>query len=121
MRSWFFFFSSRRRHTRWNCDWSSDVCSSDLEFTIRGTHFTYHLLGHFMDATLFALLKIPSLRRRFWESNPYYRETRSRSTGPASPLASIMRVANAIAYYESRALRHHRFAAAGLLFTATAD
>src|SRR5689334_2196886 len=24
------FFSSRRRHTRWNCDWSSDVCSSDL-------------------------------------------------------------------------------------------
>src|SRR5689334_24628872 len=26
----YFFFSSRRRHTRWNCDWSSDVCSSDL-------------------------------------------------------------------------------------------
>src|SRR5438309_4969087 len=26
----FFFCSSRRRHTRWNCDWSSDVCSSDL-------------------------------------------------------------------------------------------
>src|SRR5579862_3747737 len=25
-----FFFSSRRRLTRWNCDWSSDVCSSDL-------------------------------------------------------------------------------------------
>src|SRR5712692_8872340 len=25
-----FFFSSRRRHTRWNCDWSSDVCYSDL-------------------------------------------------------------------------------------------
>src|SRR6266481_1634392 len=25
-----FCFSSRRRHTRWNCDWSSDVCSSDL-------------------------------------------------------------------------------------------
>src|SRR5436190_2968604 len=26
----FFFFSSRRRHTRPLCDWSSDVCSSDL-------------------------------------------------------------------------------------------
>src|SRR5438309_11147872 len=25
-----FFFSSKRRHTKWNCDWSSDVCSSDL-------------------------------------------------------------------------------------------
>src|SRR2546430_6916751 len=29
----FFFFSSRRRHTRFDCDWSSDVCSSDLEAT----------------------------------------------------------------------------------------
>src|SRR5688500_20354672 len=32
--SYFFFFSSRRRHTRLQGDWSSDVCSSDL-----------HLLG----------------------------------------------------------------------------
>src|SRR5438034_11653561 len=30
----FFFFSSRRRHTRSLCDWSSDVCSSDLEGVI---------------------------------------------------------------------------------------
>src|SRR5438034_5840664 len=29
----FFFFSSRRRHTRSLCDWSSDVCSSDLAVT----------------------------------------------------------------------------------------
>src|SRR5260221_9524963 len=29
----FFFFSSRRRHTRSLCDWSSDVCSSDLVYT----------------------------------------------------------------------------------------
>src|SRR2546430_15239987 len=27
------FFSSRRRHTRFDCDWSSDVCSSDLNIT----------------------------------------------------------------------------------------
>src|SRR5690348_7720849 len=27
-----FFFSSRRRHTRWTGDWSSDVCSSDLVY-----------------------------------------------------------------------------------------
>src|SRR2546430_14434961 len=31
----FFFFSSRRRHTRFDCDWSSDVCSSDLHLLIR--------------------------------------------------------------------------------------
>src|SRR6266478_2763447 len=30
MSAFFFFFSSRRRHTRFDCDWSSDVCSSDL-------------------------------------------------------------------------------------------
>src|SRR5260370_2024127 len=36
----FFFFSSRRRHTRFKCDWSSDVCSSDLvrqQFSSLGT------------------------------------------------------------------------------------
>src|SRR2546430_17298285 len=31
-----FFFSSRRRHTRFDCDWSSDVCSSDLDIVLHG-------------------------------------------------------------------------------------
>src|SRR5438876_12028947 len=35
-----FFLSSRRRHTRWTGDWSSDVCSSDLS---RGPHPDEHL------------------------------------------------------------------------------
>src|SRR2546430_3445347 len=35
-----FFFSSRRRHTRFDCDWSSDVCSSDLIYRHRnGAYF----------------------------------------------------------------------------------
>src|SRR5690554_832191 len=33
-RFWFFFFSSRRRHTRCGRDWSSDVCSSDLTYLL---------------------------------------------------------------------------------------
>src|SRR6266508_5094541 len=37
----FFFFSSRRRHTRWPRDWSSDVCSSDL--LTPGARFDYLL------------------------------------------------------------------------------
>src|SRR5256886_6686870 len=36
-----FFFSSRRRHTRFDCDWSSDVCSSDL-YDARGIA---HVIG----------------------------------------------------------------------------
>src|SRR5690606_25481580 len=31
VKCYFFFFSSRRRHTRFSRDWSSDVCSSDLQ------------------------------------------------------------------------------------------
>src|SRR5437660_9695354 len=34
-----FFFSSRRRHTRWPRDWSSDVCSSDLQEEIAEAQF----------------------------------------------------------------------------------
>src|SRR5689334_23974329 len=54
----FFFFSSRRRHTRWNCDWSSDVCSSDLPICCRlikrgesngGSEMLERLLGSFPD------------------------------------------------------------------------
>src|SRR2546430_13003122 len=33
-----FFFSSRRRHTRFDCDWSSDVCSSDLNNPLSATY-----------------------------------------------------------------------------------
>src|SRR5438034_9231089 len=42
----FFFFSSRRRHTRSLCDWSSDVCSSDL-----GVHLTSQLALRTADQT----------------------------------------------------------------------
>src|SRR5690625_6014529 len=41
-----FFFSSRRRHTRWPRDWSSDVCSSDLGEDLKFTgipHFAPEL------------------------------------------------------------------------------
>src|SRR5690242_21439952 len=36
-----FFFSSRRRHTRLTCDWSSDVCSSDLLPYMKAWHAKY--------------------------------------------------------------------------------
>src|SRR3712207_7854752 len=50
-----FFFSSRRRHTRYWRDWSSDVCSSDLRgemfVTVRGLN----VLGHHMNLALYLL------------------------------------------------------------------
>src|SRR5882762_11148054 len=44
-RTFFFFFSSRRRHTRFKCDWSSDVCSSDLRLRQRGLGLAERALG----------------------------------------------------------------------------
>src|SRR5438034_8734560 len=44
------FFSSRRRHTRSLCDWSSDVCSSDLiNADAFGANQSYHLLDLLLD------------------------------------------------------------------------
>src|SRR5215510_8327110 len=40
----FFFFSSRRRHTRWPRDWSSDVCSSDLSGLALAIFLPVHFL-----------------------------------------------------------------------------
>src|SRR5690625_7233303 len=40
----YFFFSSRRRHTRWPRDWSSDVCSSDLPSAISDSPKTFAFL-----------------------------------------------------------------------------
>src|SRR5690606_40957518 len=37
----FFFFSSRRRHTRFSRDWSSDVCSSDLLVLLNDDDLTF--------------------------------------------------------------------------------
>src|SRR2546430_8957835 len=45
-----FFFSSRRRHTRFDCDWSSDVCSSDLSLIDNSRDFSSLRLGR-EDAT----------------------------------------------------------------------
>src|SRR5437870_13306192 len=49
-----FFFSSRRRHTRWPRDWSSDVCSSDLDLVAVATR---HGDGHEVLLRLSALGK----------------------------------------------------------------
>src|SRR5204863_1167908 len=65
----FFFFSSRRRHTRSLRDWSSDVCSSDLELppaldAVLGRALERERSRRYVDATelLRALLEISYAR-----------------------------------------------------------
>jgi SAM-dependent methyltransferase len=92
----------------------------ETAYTIDDAEFAYHFFGHVMDATLFALLRIPAIRGRFWESNPYYRETQTGEPSADSALGHLLRAANGAAYVESRLLRHSRAGAAGMLFTASA-
>src|SRR4030043_1755138 len=55
LRLFFFFFTSRRRHTRCSRDWSSDVCSSDLRTPVP------ILFGLLMPAIVSAIAKEPWL------------------------------------------------------------
>src|SRR2546430_10692364 len=51
------FFSSRRRHTRFDCDWSSDVCSSDLSVAAAITLIPIEILMIVCYASLFPVDK----------------------------------------------------------------
>src|SRR5256886_15879517 len=57
----FFFFSSRRRHTRFDCDWSSDVCSSDLVVIIvKENHCFDNYFGTFPGANGMTIPRSPN-------------------------------------------------------------
>src|SRR2546430_5878492 len=75
-----FFFSSRRRHTRFDCDWSSDVCSSDLDAVIIlniGLHLAVHLV---LNLPLHTGIATPGKRTADFNSidGPYHQ-----SSGPS--------------------------------------
>src|SRR5690606_40174365 len=77
-----FFFSSRRRHTRFSRDWSSDVCSSDLprRYRRRSAAAVRGTAGR---------TKTPSLRttgrRRSRRRARTWRKERGHANGSASP------------------------------------
>src|SRR5690348_17731656 len=65
----FFFFSSRRRHTRWTGDWSSDVCSSDLPAGHRGERRLHvapeHAVANRRRHRACAIAQLQRARRRY--------------------------------------------------------
>src|SRR5690606_2286402 len=58
----YFFFSSRRRHTRFSRDWSSDVCSSDL--AIRHTPRVPNIIATIASPSVGGKEKHTSIRRQ---------------------------------------------------------
>src|SRR5256885_15295264 len=55
---YFFFFSSRRRHTRLQGDWSSDVCSSDLVQLTLSQRVVHQIAGDLRGARADELMKL---------------------------------------------------------------
>src|SRR5690606_39339445 len=60
-----FFFSGRRRHTRFSRDWSSDVCSSDLPLPVRNGGINMNNLKQFKQMFL-AQLKLTLREKQAW-------------------------------------------------------
>src|SRR2546430_17372060 len=63
-----FLFSSRRRHTRFDCDWSSDVCSSDL--WRRGGQRRLQLAGRVAGAAVAGSVVVPVAAGAGHEAGP---------------------------------------------------
>src|SRR6266487_1731104 len=57
-----FFFSSRRRHTRWTGDWSSDVCSSDLDGALVGVPFAKDAYGAQLHRSQWGLVEVAQMK-----------------------------------------------------------
>src|SRR5256885_12093133 len=78
----FFFFSSRRRHTRLQGDWSSDVCSSDLRDVVGGDFYQFSqdgdgwfatvadCTGHGVPGAFMTLIATSSLSQAIKEHGP---------------------------------------------------
>src|SRR6266487_3638554 len=86
----FFFFSSRRRHTRWTGDWSSDVCSSDLYLFFSEPKNKSRAARRAIKPTIIGLQLKTSL---------------SGSSVPESPCATAHPVAGAVSCYSPPAER----------------
>src|SRR5215211_7273666 len=82
----FFFFSSRRRHTRSLCDWSSDVCSSPARHRRSGAAFTGLGVGEIDEAVLGEARIQCDVQQTTLASRLYLRYPPERLGDPAAPV-----------------------------------
>ena len=83
-------------------------------FDIVSLSYSYHVIGSALDATFFALCRIPAVERWWWSSNAYYRPMARPSLANRA-----MEAANFLAYWESRWLSANPHFSVGLHFAAT--
>src|SRR5690606_40037555 len=86
----YFFFSSRRRHTRFSRDWSSDVCSSDLKLAVKKINELAHSEQPFLLAVGFFKPHLPfNSPKKYWDI--YDENTLSVTATPDLPQGEIGR------------------------------
>src|SRR5438270_3241730 len=91
-----FFFSSRRRHTRFDCDWSSDVCSSDLfQYGLGALNGSTTTSTPCIESSTSPSCDPRSKPRPYWnpEHPPPWIATRRTLTSPSSARSSLIFVA----------------------------
>jgi SAM-dependent methyltransferase len=93
--------------------------SFSSHFQIEHLAYSYHLIGATLDAAFFASFKIPRFGSRiekFWrgQENDFYRARKPQSA--PSVTSRLVRLANLVAYYESRLLKKVSLGAKGLHF-----
>src|SRR5690242_21581313 len=89
-----FFFSSRRRHTRLTCDWSSDVCSSDLGFAA-GTGISGHVsLGVGIHRVKRIPGEVAAIEHELREQGPCDRRSEERRVGKSVDLGGCRSIKN---------------------------
>ncbi len=80
--------------------------------------YAYHLAGHFMDATFFAAHRLRFVRDFWWRDNVYYNAGRGEPRVSARLLNALLRIANAVAWAESRLLARIPLTSTGMLLVA---
>jgi SAM-dependent methyltransferase len=86
-------------------------------FEIEQRRYAYHFLGHIMDASFCAMLRVPFVTRLFWNQSPYHNRNRRRSL-MGRAFGACLVAANRVAWAESTALARVPLSSAGLLLVA---
>jgi SAM-dependent methyltransferase len=88
------------------------------DFELLEERYAYHAIGQCLDASFFALARLPRVQRFWWTENQYYQPKRRELSGLPRALNRLLTLGNRLAYAESRLLARVPWFSAGLLFAA---
>jgi len=88
------------------------------DFEVLEERHAYHALGQWLDASFFALARLPRVQRFWWTENHYYQPERRELSLLPRALNRLLTLGNRLAYAESRLLARVPWFSAGLLFAA---